>query len=445
MSDPSQTDSHDAARPVAALPFGSWSAPRGYPLRAFLICLIGLSFANMDQALFGYALPAIREEFGVSIETLGWVFSISFAIAGVLIACLGVVTDRIGRKRIFQISIVVSSIFVTLQALAPNIVVLTILRTLGFASGGVHNPVTGTIVVEESPARFRGLLSGILQTGYPIGWFVASLMAAPILNVYGWRPMFLIGLLSIPYIFIVGKYLRETERFQQQRAALAEGAPASRAARAASDTLEPAKIRHLFAPDLIKVTVVLFLGEFLHVAAYGGSAFFLPTYFRDERGFDIQTATLLVGAAYGIGAIGYVISSVVGEFVLTRRNTIVIWSWAGTLMFLILVWGTSSIASIIVVFALTTMLFYGTTAAKFTFLAEHFPTRVRATGVAFSGSLAVNLGLALGPLVVSYAIGAYGWNWAFTTFVAIPLFLSGLVFLTLKPIPSGVEVEEIAT
>jgi MFS family permease len=92
-----------------------------------------------------------------------------------------------------------------------------------------------------------------------------------------------------------------------------------------------------------------------------------------------------------------------------------------------------------------TMFFYGTTAAKFTFLAEHFPTRVRATGVGFSGALAVNLGLALGPLVVSYAIGRLGWNLAFTTFVAIPLFLSGLVFLTLKPIASGVEVEEIAT
>jgi hypothetical protein len=47
--------------------------------------------------------------------------------------------------------------------------------------------------------------------------------------------------------------------------------------------------------------------------------------------------------------------------------------------------------------------------------------------------------------VVSYAIGRLGWNLAFTTFVAIPLFLSGLVFLTLKPIASGVEVEEIAT
>jgi len=412
-------------------------------LRAFLICLIGLSFANMDQALFGYAVPAIRQEFGLSIQTVGWIFSISFGVAGLLIAWFGVLTDRVGRKVMMQLSNLISSIFVTLHAIAPNVVILTVLRTLGFAAGGLQTPVAGTIVVEEAPARFRGLLSGILQTGYPIGWFLASLMAAPILKRYGWRPMFLIGLVSIPYMLVVWKYLRETERFLRQRSELAEGLGCGSSGSHARR--EPAKIRHLFAPDLIRRTIVLFLGEFLHVAAYGGSAFFFPTYLVEERGFSLEMATRLVGAAYGIGAVGYVISSFVGEFLLTRRNTIVIWSWAGTLLFLLLVWGTSSMASIIVVFGLTTMFFYGTTAAKFTFLAEHFPTRVRATGVAFSGSLAVNLGLALGPLVVSYAIGTYGWNWAFTTVVAIPLFLSGLVFLTLKPIPSGVEVEEIAT
>jgi MFS family permease len=431
--------SDDSPTPKALSAFGEL---RGYPLRVFTICLVGLSFANMDQALFGYALPAIRQEFDVSLEAIGWLFGLSFAVAGMLIAALGVLTDRIGRKLVFQVSIVISSIFVTLHSVAPNLLTLGVLRTLGFASGGVQSPVTGTIVVEESPARLRGVLTGVLQTGYPIGWFLASLMAAPILGRWGWRPMFLIGLLSIPFIFVVGRYLRETERFRRHREARQR---ASESTTGDHRILEPAKIRHLFAPDLIKTTIVLFLGEFLHVAAYGGSAFFFPTYFVEERGFDIQTATLLVGAAYGIGALGYVLSSFVGEFWITRRNVIVIWSWLGTFFFLLLVWGTRSPASIVLVFALMTMFFYGTTAAKFTFLAEHFPTRVRATGVGFSGALAVNLGLALGPLVVSYAIGRLGWNLAFTTFVAIPLFLSGLVFLTLKPIASGVEVEEIAT
>jgi MFS family permease len=430
----SATDSADAVPP--ALDQGL----SGYPLRAFVICFISLSFANMDQALFGYAVPAIRQEFGVGLEVIGWVFGLSFGLAGVMIAGIGVLTDRIGRKLVLTSSIVVSSIFVTLHSVAPNIIALGIFRTFGFAAGGSQVPVTGTIVVEESPARYRGVLSGILQAGYPLGWFLASLLAAPILGRFGWRPMFLIGLISVPFALVVWRFIRETERFRVHRAAL--GAARDKRSR---KNLEPAKIRHLFAPDLIKTTVVLFLGEFLHVAAYGGSAFYLPTYFVEVRGFTITQSTLLVGSAYGIGALGYVLSSFVGEYLMTRRNVIVAWSWAGTVAFLCLIWATSSVLSIVIVFGLVTMFFYGTTAVKFTFLAEHFPTRVRATGVGFSGALAVNLGLALGPLVVSYAIGRLGWNMAFTTFVAIPLFFSGLVFLMLKPVASGVEVEEIAT
>jgi MFS family permease len=405
----------------------------GYPLKAFFVCLIGLTLANMDQALFGFALPALREDFGVSLSTMGWVLAISFGMSGLLIAGIGVLTDRIGRKKIFQWSIVVSSIFVTTLGVAPNIAVLTVLRGLGFGAGGAQIPITGTIVVEESPARYRGVLSGILQVGYPLGWFLASLMAAPLLSTVGWRPMFLIGLLSIPYVFVVGWALRETGRFEAKQAAKKLG----------HDT-DDAKIRDLFTPELRKITVTLFLGEFLHVAAYSGSAFYFPTYFVEARGLEIGTATLLVGAAYGIGALGYILASFVGEFVMNRRDTIVTWSWLGVAAFLGLIWGPSTKLWIIVFFALMTMFFYGTTAVKFTFLAEHFPTRVRATGVSFSGSFAVNLGLAIGPLVVSYATEAIGWNWAFTTLVAIPLFLSGLVFLLLRPIPSGVEVEDVA-
>jgi MFS family permease len=389
----------------------------------------------MDQALFGYAVPAIRAEFDVSLPVIGWIFGLSFAIAGATIAGIGVLTDRVGRKVVLIGSTIASSIFVTLHAVAPNIASVGVLRTLGYAAGGVQVPVTGTIVVEEAPARYRGILTGILQTGYPLGWFLASLLAAPVLARWGWRPMFLIGLVSIPFTVIIWRFLRETTRFSEHRATLAEAPTAS----------EPARIRHLFAADLRRTTIVIFLGEFLHVAAYGGSAFYLPTYFTEFRGFSIEQSTLLVGAAYGIGALGYVLSSFVGEFWMRRRNVIVVWSWLGTALFLALIWLTSSVASIIVVYGLVTIFFYGTTAVKFTFLAEHFPTRIRATGVGFSGAFAVNLGLAVGPLAASYAIGWLGWNLAFSIFVAIPLFLSGLVFLSLEARPSGVEVEEIAT
>jgi MFS family permease len=440
-----------------------WQHIRGYPLRAFAICLFGWTFANMDQALFGYAVPGIMKEFGINIPAMGWVFASSFALSGVLLPWLGLLTDHLGRKAMFQAAIVISSLFVTSVAMAPNLIALTILRGLGFAWGAAHAPITFSLIVEGSPARYRGILTGILQTGYPLGWFLASLLAAPILTRYGWRPMFFIGLVSIPFALVVRRYLRETERFQReadkrQEARIVVGrqslVPRERAfardpRRVIGDRVASRwgtrleKMRQLFEPDLRHRTIILFFGVFLHTMAYGGSAFFFPAYLTQDRGLDMGTATSLIGSAYAVGAVGYILSAIVGEFLLTRRDTIILWTFLGTIMFLGLVWVSSSPATVMLLFSLMTMFFYGTVGVKATFIAELFPTRVRATGIS-TGSCAVNLGVALGPLLLSQAVGHYGWNMAFSLFVAVPLFCSGLVFLFLPRIRSGIEVEEIA-
>jgi MFS family permease len=402
----------------------------GYPLRAFLICLVGASFANMDQALFSFVLSAIGQEFGWSIVERGWYLALTFTIAGASIAGLGVLTDRIGRKRVFFWSILVSSLFVTALRWAPGTLWLLALRTLGFATGGIQSPVTGTIVVEESPPRLRGLLSGVLQIGYPIGWFVASLMAAPILSAHGWRPVFLIGLISIPYMWVVARYLRETPAFERARH------------RASLDPAAEARWTDLLAPRYRTRTLVLFVGEFLHVFAYGATIL-LTAYFNEARGWALADAIRLVGYSYGVGALGYVLAAYVGEFIWSRRTTIIVWSMLGAIAFAALIWlPNQSRAATTAVFCLMTVFFYGTTAVKFTFIAENFPARLRATGVTVAGSLAVNLGVAFGPLALSYAASAWGWNVAYTACGVVPLFVAGLVFLWLPPRALGVEEDD---
>lgn len=155
----------EAVGPVTIAPAAIWRQIRGYPLRAFGICLFGWTFANMDQALFGYAVPDIMKEFGISVQTMGWVFALSFAISGALLPWLGSLVDHLGRKTMFQAAIVISSLFVTSVGAAPNLIALTILRGLGFAWGSVHAPITFSIVVEESPARYRGILTGAVANG----------------------------------------------------------------------------------------------------------------------------------------------------------------------------------------------------------------------------------------------------------------------------------------
>ena len=106
-------------------------------------------------------------------------------------------------------------------------------------------------------------------------------------------------------------------------------------------------------------------------------------------------------------------------------------------------YGPKSFSQILIVYALMSMFFYGSAAVKFAYLAEVFPTRIRALAMACCGSLAVTLGSAAGPYSVSLAIEVWGWHIGYAVLVGVPLALAGLLYLNLDALPSGLEVEEI--
>src|SRR3990172_3170874 len=75
-----------------------WREIGGYPFKAFLVCLFAYATAQMDLALFGYAIPSIRKEFGLSLSGVMTIVSTAFIIGGMLIVWLGLWTDRVGRR-----------------------------------------------------------------------------------------------------------------------------------------------------------------------------------------------------------------------------------------------------------------------------------------------------------------------------------------------------------
>ncbi len=400
---------------------------RGYPLRAFSVCLIAYATAQMDLALFGYAIPSIREEFGLTLSGVMTIVSSAFILGGILIVWLGQLTDRLGRKRMFQFSLVGSSILVALHAFVPNPASLAALRGGSIAVGGLSYPVTGAVISEEFPARVRGLFLGLLQIGYPLGWALASLWAAWLLSSYGWRYLFIVGLVSLPFVWVVNRVIREP----------------ARATRARDDDAPRASATELLAPDIRARALLLFSAQFLFVWAYAGSIFLFPSYLSESRGLASADFSLLIGAGNAIGILGYILAAVTGEFWMTRRNTVVLWTMLGALMFQVVVWLSSDFGSLLLTYGLMSMFFYGSAAVKFAYLAEVFPTRIRATAMATCGSFAVTLGSASGPLMVSLAIERFGWDLGYAAIVGAPLFIAGILYLFLTPVPSGLEVEEV--
>jgi len=398
-----------------------WHSIKGYPVRVFLICLLGLTIMNLDHSLFAFVLTEIMEEFNWSIIERGWYIAITFVIAGVIVSQLGVLADHLGRKAIIFWSALVAPLFVVALVWAPNTLILLFFRTLGFGTAAVQSPVNSTVVIEETPPLYRGLTSGILQIGYPLGFFIASLIVPFIYVSFGWRYIFLLPLVGLPYAWLVWKFLREPPAWQSAKAKRDKDGTTI-------NTLA------LFQKKYRYKTIVLFGGVFLQVFAYGATLM-LTAYFREARGWEAREAIQIVGLSYGIGALGYILAAIVGEFVIRRRDTIVLWCWAGALAFYVMLWWVEEYWATAVIFSIMTFFFYGSTAVIFTFLAENFPAEIRATAVSFSGSFAVNLGIALGPLALSYMINYSGWIWAFTVCGVLPLFLAGIVFLWVKPVP----------
>ena len=400
---------------------------KGYPLKAFSVCLIAYATAQMDLALFGYAIPSIRAEFGLTLSGVMLIVSSAFVIGGVLIVWLGQLTDRLGRKRMFQFSLIGSSMLVALHAFVPNPASLAALRGGSIAVGGLSYPITGAVIAEEFPARVRGLFLGFQQIGYPLGWALASLWAAWLLSSYGWRDLFIVGLVSLPFVWVVNRVIREPARAAEARLA---------------DAPRPSAM-DLLAPGIRNRAILLFCAQFLFVWAYAGSIFLFPSYLAESRGFESFDFSVLIGAGNAIGILGYVLAAVTGEFWMTRRNTVVLWTMLGAVMFQAVVWLSSDFSSLLMLYGLMSMFFYGSAAVKFAYLAEVFPTRIRATAMATCGSLAVTLGSASGPYMVSLGVERFGWDIGYAAVVGVPLFMAGILYLFLTPVPSGLEVEEV--
>jgi MFS family permease len=398
----------------------------------FMLCLLVWTLSNMDQALFGYAIPGILAEFRLPLQTIGAVLTISFASAVLLIIMSGIAADRWGRGLVLCALLLSSAVFVGLQGFAGGIVVLTFFRALGFGLSGGLSPITNALVVESANPRYRGVAMGLLQCGYPLGWLLASFAAAPLLDAYGWRAVCFVAFLVVPLVLPIGWLLA---RYGVAR----NPAPPT----PAPATAQPGRgsIAILLSPPYRRTTLATMGLFFMFGGAYAGSAFFFPTYFTQVRGYSEAEAASLVGLSNGIAVFGYLAAALIGEFIMTRRNVFVIWCLLGAAGLAGLLWLSGNRTQDLLWYGATAALFFGSQAVVAVFVAEIYPARFRATALAFCASAPLSLGFAVFPLAVPFAVAELGWN-AGLTLMVIPLLVgAGLLALALPNRRSGEPID----
>ena len=396
--------------------------------KILVISFLAWTLTNMDQAFFGYAIPGILEEFNLPLEAAGIILTISFIIASIMLLFTGIVADRFGRGPILSLYLAVSALLVGFQGLAGGIVMLTIFRALGFGFSTGLSPVTNAYVVENVKPRMRGIAMGVLQCGYPLGWFIASLFAAPLLADYGWRAMCFAAFLVVPLAGLFHWLLRDTPGIIL----------------AGTDSPIKGKVRVLFSAPYRKSSLASIATYFAFGGAYAGSAFYFPTFFAEVRGYSQSDAASLVGISNFIGIGGYLSAAFVGEYLLTRRSVFIIWALGGTIALIGLLWFSESRTADTIWYGLTAALFYGSLAVLPVLIAEIFPEEVRASALSVCASAPLSLGFAVFPLIVPFVVGSVGWQMGFSIIICPLLALSAMTAFALPNRRSGDDLAVMA-
>ena len=412
----------DAARSVKI-------SARGWGV--FALCFGAWTLTNLDQSLFSYALPGILTEFKLPLEAAGLVLAISFACSSVLVVFSGVLADRYGQALMLCLLLASSAFAVGLQGLAAGVVTLTLARSLGFGLSGGLAPITSALTVEAAPSRLRGLAVGVLQCGYPVGWLLASLIAAPLLTRYGWRATCFAAFGVIPFAAVIGWV--GVRRTNSRPAPL----PTSDLSKAGVSGAPKSRVGRLFEPALRRQSLTCMAIFFLFGGAYAGSAFFFPTFFSQTRGYTAAAAASLVGLSNGVAVVGYIGAALVGEYLLRRRTVFALWTLGGALALAGLLWAPHTHASDLAWFSVMAALFYGALAVLPVLIAEIFEQDVRTTALGVCSSAPLLLGFAIFPLVVPLVVGRMGWQGGLTA-VTLPLLaLSSLASALLPNRASG--------
>jgi SHS family lactate transporter-like MFS transporter len=232
-------------------------------------------------------LPLMWQRFSDSLTGAGGldatiILTLTLAIRPVGAFIFGRLADRYGRRPILMFNVLSYSILAFASAFAPNFMVFLILRGLfGIAMGGEWG-VGSSLTMETVRPDSRGVVSGILQSGYASGYLVASIVFGVLFPIVGWRGMFMVGVAPALLVLYVRTHVPESPAWNREHA---KTGGIGRVLR-----------RH-WSLAIYAILLMTCMNFFSH-----GTQDLYPTFLRKQMGFDPHTVSA-IAVVYNIGAI----------------------------------------------------------------------------------------------------------------------------------------------
>ena len=376
---------------------------------------LGWMLDAMDVMLYSMVLAHLMRDLGMSKAEGGLLNSLTLLASAIGGLGFGFLADRIGRTRALMASILVYSVASGACALSQSIVQLGMCRfVLGLGMGGEW--ATGAALIAETwPAEHRAKALGLMQSTWAIGEMVAAGVVALVLPRFGWRAVFLVGVLPALIVLWIRRDVPESEIWLRRTATSASGS-----------------LRTLLRKDLRRNALLATSMNACAMFGYWGLFTWIPAYLslpvsEGGRGLGLmKTTTWLI--AMGVGKwLGYALFGFFADAVGRRRSYVTYLLAAAALVPL---YGITRDPLWLLVLG-PFVAFFGTGFfSGFSAIAsELFPTEIRATAMGFTYNLGRGLS-AVAPAVIGVLATRYGFGAAFVllagAFLAAALLALGL-------------------
>jgi MFS transporter, putative metabolite:H+ symporter len=346
----------------------------------------GWMFDALDVGMLSFIIAALKVEWNLSTEQMGWIGSINSIGMAVGALLFGLMADRIGRKNVFILTLLLFSVCSGLSAFSTSLTIFVVLRFLiGMGLGG-ELPVASTLVSESVPTESRGRIVVLLESFWAVGWLVAAVISYFIIPKFGWQVAMLISALPALYTIYLRMGLPDSPRYTSLQ-------PKEKASVFES-------IAKLFSKDNARQTVVLWVLWFCVVFSYYGMFLWLPSVmimkgFSLIKSFEyvlIMTLAQLPGyftAAWFIEKFG-------------RKFVLVVYL-IGTAISAYLFGTAASTALLMTSGILLSFFNLGAWGALYAYTPEQYPTNIRGSGAGLAAAIG-RIGGVFGPLLVGYLV-----------------------------------------
>jgi SHS family lactate transporter-like MFS transporter len=179
--------------------------------------ILGWVLDAFDFFVVVFLFDALAANFHVEKKAIVWTISVTLAMRPVGALLFGTLADRYGRKKPLMACVIYFSTVTVLSGFAPNYLFFVVMRALyGIGMGGYWG-IGASFAMENAPRKQRGVLSGMMQGGYPFGYLLAAVGMLTIMPHLGWRAMFVVGSLLAVVIVILTYLSPESEAWKQHR------------------------------------------------------------------------------------------------------------------------------------------------------------------------------------------------------------------------------------